>query len=1106
MMDQGASFNPTEKHQSQIPALQLLVALGFKPLSQEEAVRLRGGRLRNVVLDDILAEQLLRINRFTHRGQEYSFDLEDAHEAMRRLKPTPDRQKGLKGTNQDIYDALVLGTTITKSIGGDSKSYSFRYVDWENPANNVFHVTAEFAVERTGSSQTKRCDIVGFVNGIPFLVIENKRPTESLKKADSQLIGYQNEDNIPQLFHFAQLLMSMNRNEARYATVGTPAKFWQSWREEDDAGDAAATLAREAPAQSMPDTVAFEKLVQETEPDALRAAANKPLSVREEQAIFSGPMAGALDHCSSLREEGERAVTVQDRTIYSMCRPERLLDIIRRFTVFDGGVRKVARHQQFFGIRRAMETVGQFDTNGARKGGVIWHTQGSGKSLTMVMLGRALALDPRIENPRIIIVTDRDDLDKQIKDTFKSCDLEPVRARGGAHLLDLVRNKAPLVTTIINKFDTALRNSDVVDDDPNVFVLVDESHRTQTGRYGGHSQFAAKMRRLLPKACYLGFTGTPLLKKEKNTLSTFGRLIHRYAIDEAVKDGAVVPLLYEGRMVEQQVSGNVIDKWFEKISAGLTDKQKADLKSKFSRMDALAKTEQAIRAKAFDISEHFRQHWQGTGFKAQLVAPSKAAAVRFKQILDEIGHVSSAIVISAPDENEGNEEVDQESKDLVRKFWAKMMTEYKTEDEYNRQIIDAFKGSGDPEILIVVSKLLTGFDAPRNTVLYLCKSLKEHNLLQAIARVNRLYEDKDTEKRFGFIVDYEGLLGELDSALTTYSAFEGYEASDLTGTVHDVREEIRKLPQLHDQLWDIFKPVKNKKDMEQFEQLLGDEALRQEFYARLKSFSRCLHISLSSEKLLDVFDEAKIEAMKRDWKQFTELRRSVQLRYQETVDVREFEPKIQKLLDDHVVAMPAETIIEIVNINDPEALNAVIEESEVTAGSKADRIASATRRAITEKMDEDPTFYKEFSELLVETIQAYRDKRLSEREYLTSVVDIASKVARKDRSRDVPDRIKGDEDAQAFFGVLSGRLKTEDDEAVEDDEAAAIALDVTEIVKSHLIVDIWSNEVAQNDMRNAIDDYFFDVVRDEKGIPLPVEVLDEIELKLMDIARARFSS
>lgn len=1070
------SFNAAENVQSQIPALQMLVALGFKPLSQADALSLRGGRPRNVVLDDVLAETLMRINRFSHRGREYAFDLEDAHEAMRRLKPTPDRLKGLRGTNQDIFDSLVLGTTITKSIDGDSKSYSFRFIDWENPSNNAFHVTAEFSVERTGSSQTRRCDIVAFVNGIPVLVIENKRPTETLKKADSQLIGYQSEDNIPQLFHFAQLLMTMNRVEARYATVGTPRKFWSTWRDEEDTDE------------------------------AISASANRPLTSAELDAVFSGDFAPARAYFASMAAESDRSVTEQDRSIFALCRPERLLDIIRRFTVFDGGVRKVARHQQFFGIRRAVETVKQFDAKGARKGGVIWHTQGSGKSLTMVMLGRALALEKSIPNPRILIVTDRDDLDKQIKDTFRSCDLEPVRATGGSHLLELIHNKAPLVTTIINKFDTALRNAKEADPDPSSFVLVDESHRTQTGRHGGHSQFAGKMRRLLPNACYLGFTGTPLLKKDKNTLSTFGRLIHRYAIDEAVADEAVVPLLYEGRLVEQQIAGNVIDRWFEKISEGLTDAQKADLKRKFSRMDALSKTAQAIRAKAFDISEHYRQHWQGTGFKAQLVAPSKASAVRFKKVLDEIGHVSSAIVISAPDDNEGIEEFDQESKDLVRAFWSKAMAQYKAEEEYNRQIIDAFKGSGDPEILIVVSKLLTGFDAPRNTVLYVCKALKEHNLLQAIARVNRLYEEDSVEKQFGFIVDYEGLLGELDQALSTYSAFDGYDAADVAGAVNDVREEIRKLSQLHDQLWDLFKPVRNKKDMEALEQFLGDEAVRQDFYGRFRAFSRCLHISLSSDKLLDVFDERKIDQLKRDWKQFSELKRSVQLRYQETVDVREFEPKIQKLLDDHVVAMPAETIIAVVNINDPAALRAVVEEAGVSEASKADRIASATRRAITEKMEEDPAFYRQFSEMLQETIRAYRERRLSEREYLNSVSDLASKVARKDRGRDVPDSIRGDDDAQALFGLLEGRLARQEGAALAPDEGASIALDVTKIIRSHLIVGIWSNEVAQNNLRNAIDDYFFDVLRDTMQIELPMEQLDDLEQRIMDLARARFAA
>lgn len=1118
------TFNVAEKYQSQVPALQLLVAMGYRPLSQDEVVRLRGGRLRNVVLDEALAEQLLKINRFRHRGKDYAFDLEDAYEAIWRLKPTPDRLKGLKATNQDVYDTLVLGTTITKTIDGDSKSYSFRYVDWDEPDNNVFHVTAEMEVERTASTKSRRCDIVCFVNGIPFVVIENKRPTEDPKKAHGQLIKYQGESNIPQLFHFAQLLMSMNRLDARYATVGTPKRFWQSWRHEDQDESSVRALAARGLEEPESDILAAAiEPAQESpsggggpsdaEAEELSGLVNTPMGVEEEKAVFSGPMTSAKDFFRKLAAAGEREVTAQDRTLHALCRPERLLDLVRRFTVFEGGERKIARHPQYFGILAAIDRVKAREASGRRKGGVIWHTQGSGKSLTMVMLGRALALDPAIENPRIIIVTDRDDLDKQIKGTFKSCDMEPVRATSGPNLGALIRAKTPLITTIINKFHTLTKADDLVDRDPNIFVLVDESHRSQTGPLGGFGQFAMRMRRILPSACYLGFTGTPLLKKEKNTLATFGGLVHRYAIDEAIEDGAVVPLLYEGRLVEQEVTGGAVDKWFEKISQNLTETQKADLKRKYSRMDALGKTEQAIRAKAFDISEHYRQHWQGTGFKAQLVAPSKAAAVRFKEILDEIGHVTSEIVISPPDENEGSDEVDKAAKEKVQAFWDAMMARYGTEEAYNRDIIDAFKSGDDPEILIVVSKLLTGFDAPRNTVLYVCKPLRDHTLLQAIARVNRLYEDeeKGQEKQFGFIIDYEGLLGDLDKALTTYSAFEGYDPEDVRGVVEDVREQIRKLPGLHEHLWDHFKTVENKNDMEQFELFLADEARREEFYARLKAFGRCLHIAMSSDKVLDVIEERTLETMKRDLKRFAELRRSVQIRYQEVIDMKEYEPKIRKLLDDHVTAAPAQTIIDPVNINDPDSLNKVIEETGVTAASKADRIASATRRAITEKMEEDPAFYRRFSEMLEQTIRDYRERRLSEKEYLNTVTELAGKVARKEHDGGVPASLKGDEDAQAFFGVLNDALgasesagdKT-DGGALDDEEVAGIARAVLQIIKDHHIVDVWSNDIARGKMQNAIDDYFFDVVRDEKGVSLAPEQLDDLQQKILDLARARF--
>ena len=1073
------TFDPSEVRQSQLPALELLVALGYQPLSASEALYHRGGRISNVLLHDILADRLLAINAFTYRDRRYHFDLEDAHEAIRHLRRGPDRAKGLLRTNQDVYDLLVLGTTITQSIGGDTKSYSFRYIDWERPENNVYHVTAEMEVQRAGSDKVRRCDLVAFVNGLPFIVIENKRPTKDVGEAVSQLIGYQSAENIPHLFHFAQLLLAMNRVRARYATVGTPAKFWQGWRRPDEPDSHDASVYR---------------------------LANRPLAAAEAKAVYSGDLATVRPPLLLATDAPPepRAVTSQDRAIHALCRHNRLLGLVRLFTVFDGGVRKIARHQQYFAVLRAMERIRHRDSDGSRQGGVVWHTQGSGKSLTMVMLGRALALALDIANPRIVIVTDRTDLDDQIKDTFRACDLEPVQARSGRHLLSLIRDRTPLVTTVVNKFDRALRYSSKPDTDPDIFVLVDESHRSHTGQYGGHGQLAMRMRRLLPRACYLGFTGTPLLGREKNTLGSFGALIHRYAIDEAVADGTVVPLLYEGRFVDQQVTAKTIDTWFEKLCEPLNDSQRADLKRKFSRLEALSQTDQAVRTKALDISEHFRRHWKGTGFKAQLVAPSKAAAIRFKEALDGIGDVSSEVVISAPDDREGNEEVDEAPRGRVRGFWAEAMQRFGSEKQYNRQVIGAFKGPDDPEILIVVSKLLTGFDAPRNTVLYICKDMKEHTLLQAIARVNRLHTEGEESKKFGFIIDYQGLLGELDKALTAYSALEGYDQQDLAGAVVDVRTEIARLPDLHGTLWDVFREVGSKSDMEAMEQLLADDALRDQFYARLRAFSRCLHIAISSEKAYDVLPEDEIAGMQSDWGRFYELRRSVRIRYQEAVDAREFEPKIRALLDDHVSALPAETVVEVVNIHDSGLLRQVVEEQGTSATSRADRIASATRRVITESMEQNPAFYERFSTLLQQTIADYREKRLSEAEYLDRTLGIANDVARGHRKEtDAPETIRGNQDALAFHEVFRGQLADTDGSPVDDDATAQIALEVLELIGERRIVGIWSNETAQNEMRNALDDYFFDVLADERGVVLDEVTMDDLIERVLGLARAR---
>ena len=617
------SFRFDEKYLSQIPALQVLVNLGYQYLTPAEALAARGGKAGNVLLEETLREQLKKLNRIQHKGGAYLFSEENIQSAIQRLKNV--KYDGLLRTNEAVYDLLTLGVALEQSIEGDLKSFTLNYVDWRNPANNVYHVAAEFAVERTrsvdkwagkpiwtaagrpagglardGESQTCRPDIVLFVNGIPFAVIECKSPKVEVEQGISQMIRNQRDEYIPRLFTYVQTVLAVNKNEARYATTGTPAKFWSKWKED-------VTDAELAP------------LLERPLPESMKAS------------LFDLAFAAL-----GVRDEGEylvkRQATEQDRTLYALCRPERLLEMAWAFTVFDGGVRKIARYQQVFAIREVLARVKQTDDSGKRRGGIVWHTQGSGKSLTMVMLARALALEPAIRNPRIVLVTDRVDLDKQLGNTFAACGLSPDRAESGRHLVELVSDgKAHIVTTLVHKFDKALAYKKFSDASPDIFVLVDETQRTQLGSY------SARMRQMFPNACYIGFTGTPLLTREKSDVAKFGGVIHTYAIDQAVADGAIVPLLYEGRMVELEQNQAAIDIWFERHTQGLTDQQKADLKKKYARAEMLNKAEQVIYMRAFDISEHYRQNWQGTGFKAQLVAPNKAAALRYKAFLDELG-------------------------------------------------------------------------------------------------------------------------------------------------------------------------------------------------------------------------------------------------------------------------------------------------------------------------------------------------------------------------------------------------------------------------------------------------------------------------------------
>ncbi len=1060
------SFRFNEKYLSQIPALQVLINLGYEYLPPEKVFAERQVKTGNVLLEGVLRNQLKQLNRINYKGREFLFSEENIQTAIQTLKNI--KYDGLLRTNEAVFDLITLGKSLEQSIEGDSKSFTLNYIDWKNWHRNVFHVAAEFKVGRSRSNETARPDIVLFVNGIPLAVIECKAPDIEIEQAVSQSIRNQSDDYIPRLFSYVQMVMGVNKNAARYATVGSSAKFWSVWKELRDQEN---------------DVVAYVE---------------KRLSNEQKDQLFKGDFAPARSYFDGLEKEGTRLHTEQDKTLYSLCRPERLMEMAFRFTLFDGGIKKIAHYQQYFIVKSTLDRIKQSDGEGRRHGGIIWHTQGSGKSLSMVMLTRNLALDPDVSNPRIILVTDRDDLDKQLGNTFAACGLDPNRATSGRNLLELVaEQKASIVTTLIHKFDKALNQRKFQDDSRDIFMLIDESHRTN------YSTLAARMRQMFPNACYLGFTGTPLLKEEKNSFKKFGGLIEpHYSIHQAVEDGSVIPLLYEGRYVEMEQNKEAIDRWFERHTQGLTKEQKADLKKKYSRAEMLNKTDQVIYMRAFDISEHYRAAWQGTGFKAQLVAPSKAAALKYHEHLVNIGYVSSEVVISAPDTREGFEETDEEPTDEVVKFWQKMMKRYGSEEEYNKQIINQFKFGEEPEILIVVSKLLTGFDAPRNVAIYLCKELKEHSLLQAIARVNRVYDEKD----YGYVVDYVGLLGELDKALTMYSAFEGFDEEDLAGALTSVNVEVEKLPQRYSDLWDVFKEVKHSRDEEAYEMLLGDISIREEFYQRLAEYAKTLAIALSTEAFIMKVDDEWLNRYKSDLRRFQKLRASVKMRYAESIDYRDYEPKIKKLLDTHIQASEVIQLNEPVNIFDSNMFKMVKEEQGVygkTTASQADAIAFATKKVISEKMGEDPAFYEKFSKLIQQAIEDFRAKRISDLEYLNKAVDIRDKIVTR-RHDDMPAALEGNEDAMAYYGVLKPlfeQLKIV--QKKRDAIAVVTALALQEIIEDQWKVQFWDDDDAQKQAINNIDDYLIDEVRNKNGVEITFEQIDEIIARVMKVAESR---
>lgn len=996
-----------EEYSAKLPALTLLTNLGWSFLSPELALAARGGKNDEVVLRQVLRSELKK-RTFTFAGKSYPLS-EKAIDNLTAEVCNPALNEGLLTANERLYNHLLYGISVTEFVDGKKASPTIALIDWQNLANNSFVFTEEFIVTRAGGVENRRPDIVCFVNGIPLVVIEAKRPDGNAKKGPtidegiSQSLRNQRHDEIPLLFAYSQILLSINGNEGRYGTCGTPAKFWAAWREED---------------------------ISDAEMYAIK---NKQIKDEQLASLFSHRPAKDLDWYQSLIAAGELAVTGQDQLLISLLSPARLLEMTRYFTLFDKKAGKiVARYQQVFGIKRLIERINTRSVTGGREGGVIWHTTGSGKSFTMVFLSKALILHDSLKQCRIVVVTDRVDLENQLSKTFASGgelagkkDKEAAMATSGKRLAEQIgKGTERIIFSLIQKFNTATKMPECVNNSADIIVLIDEGHRSQ----GGENHI--RMKQALPNAAFVAFTGTPLLKDDKTT-NKFGPIVHAYTMQRAVEDQTVTPLLYEERIPDLDVNERAIDSWFERITEGLSDDQKADLKRKFAKKGQVYGAEDRIRLIALDIANHFVKNID-EGLKGQLACDSKASAIKYKKYLDEANLFESAVVMSPPDSREGNTAVDEAATPEVTQWWKDNVGN-QDEQAYTKHLIERFDKDNSLKILIVVDKLLTGFDEPKNAVLYIDKPLKEHNLIQAIARVNRLHP----KKKFGLLIDYRGILSELDTTIQKYQDLAsrtqgGYDINDISGLYNQMSTEYKRLPQLYKQLWAIFDGVKNKNDIEQLRQVLLPKIeeqsgelvdvhlkVREDFYEALSAFASCLKVALQSATFFEdkSFSDQDRRHYKETVKQFSSLRQLVQQDAGEKIDYDEYAEQVKKLLDKHVVGVEVKEPGGVYEVGKMGQKQQPEDWSEDKTRNETDIIKTRVTRMIEQELRDDPYAQEAFSKLLrqaIEETEKLFDHPLKQymlfREFEEQV--------QERRLNDIPDAFAGNRHAQAYFGVF----------------------------------------------------------------------------------------
>lgn len=966
---------------SEDPLVELLVRLGWTYVPPEvlEAER---ESLKETVLAKRLDQALARINPW--------LTPDNRRKAIRALTHAP--AAGLLEANETAYDTLAFGTSVEQDRGEGKKGQDVFLLDFEDTTNNEFVVTRQYRLQ--GTKKQIVPDVVLFVNGVPVAVIECKSPTLGEKwKQDAieQLLRYQEigesyrDLGMPRLFETVQVLVATCGQAAVYGTVLTPPRFFAEWK---------ATHPR-------------------TDADL-------------EKLLGRGP-------------------NPQDVLLAGMFDPKNLLDLIRNFIVFERDdksgktVKKLCRYQQFAAVNKAIERARKAKRPQDR-GGVVWHTQGSGKSLTMLWLALKLRRDETHENPTLVLVTDRVDLDDQISKTFVACGFpNPTRAESVRDLKALLSGPpGRTILTTVHKFQDATgkvpggtRRAEfpTLSEATNIFVLTDEAHRTQYG------SLAANMRKALPNAAFFGFTGTPIDKKDRSTLSTFGPYIDQYTIEQAVADGATVPIFYEGRLPELRILGSSLDALFDRVFADRSDEEREAVKKKYARESAIAGAPKRVEAICLDLLDHYTKYIQPNGFKAQVVTVSREVAVLYKEILDRLNGPESAVVMSGTNDDEAH------------------LVAHHIDKEQRRKLKERFlKESDKLSILVVCDMFLTGFDAPIEQVMYLDAPLKEHTLLQAIARVNRTADKKD----YGLIVDYWGVSEALEEALAIFSP------SDVKGAMTPKSDELPRLETRHQAAIRFFARVKNKDDLDACVAVLGAEDVRAEFDQAFRRFSQSLDMILPDPKGLRFVG---------DFKWIGKIRSSASARYRDkALDISDCGPKVRKLIEEAIAVDKIEILVKQVNLFTPEF------EQRLAALKSDDAKASEMEHAIKDeihvKLDEDPAFFTSLKERLEQIIEDRKARRIDAAEQLRLFATI------KDEMRGRGEAAKSiglSETGMAIYGLLSPKKPLKAAEPVAPGFAPPdqVKVDLAALLEESLlpqteIVDWTAKEEVQKEMRKRI--------------------------------------